>query len=126
MEYWQRYDDKRFDTEEDAYQDFLENEDVSTLEDYLLKAVDLDVSALLHWAMSQDGFWEAFQDVITEAREMMFEDTYCHWEGPDLEEEAEIDAMIAEMRKPKTPEVEWVTRYAVDPWGDLYEINPTE
>ena len=83
MEYWQRYDNKRFDTEEDAYQDFLENEDVETLEEYLLKVVDLDVTALLHWAMSQDGFWEAFQDVITEAREMMFEDTYCHWEGPD-------------------------------------------
>jgi len=83
MEYWQRYDDKRFDTEEDAYQDFLENEDVDTLEEYLLKVVDLDITALVHWAMSQDGFWEAFQDVITEAREMMFEDAYCHWEVPD-------------------------------------------
>lgn len=85
MEYWQRYDGKRFDTEEDAYIDSIENEDIDTLEDYLLKAVDLDVSKLLHWAMEQDGFWEAFQDEITAAREMIFEDNYCHWEGPDVD-----------------------------------------
>ena len=122
MEYWQRYDNKRFNTEEDAYQDFLENEDVDTLEDYLLKAVDLDVSALLHWAMSQDGFWEAFQDEITEAREMMFEDNYCHWEGPD--DDDDIDELIAEIkqRNATTPK----KQYAVDAWGDLYEVNPTE
>lgn len=119
MEYWQRYDNKRFDTEEDAYQDFLENEDVETLEDYLLKAVDLDVSALLHWAINQDGFWEAFQDVITEAREMMFEDTYCHWEGPD-----EIDELIAEMEQENASRPK--RHYAVDAWGNLYEVNPTE
>lgn len=85
MEYWQRYDNKRFDTEEDAYIDSIENEDISTLEDYLLKAVDLDISKLLHWATEQDGFWEAFQDEITAAREMIFEDNYCHWEGPDTD-----------------------------------------
>jgi hypothetical protein len=123
MEYWERNEDGvHFDTEEDAYQDFLENEDVDTLEDYLLKAVDLDVSALLHWAMSQDGFWEAFQDVITEAREMMFEDTYCHWDEPD--DDDEIDELIADMeqRSATAPK----HHYAVDAWGDLYEVNPTE
>ena len=122
MKYWQRYDNKRFDTEEDAYQDFLENEDVDTLEDYLLRAVDLDVSALLHWAMSQDGFWEAFQDVITEAREMMFEDTYCHWEGPDDDDDEDdwVDPIIRAKNR------EGLTHYEVDKWGDLYEVNPTE
>ena len=123
MEYWQRNEDGAcFDNEEDAYQDFLENEDVDTLEDYLLKAVDLDVSALLHWAMGQDGFWEAFQDVITEARGMMFEDNYCHWE--DSDDDDEIDELIAEMeqRSATTPK----RHYAVDAWGDLYEVNPTE
>ena len=120
MEYWQRYDNKRFDTEEDAYQDFLENEDVDTLEDYLLTVVDLDVTALLHWAIGQDGFWEAFQDVITEAREMMFEDTYCHGEEPDGWEEAETQFLTGvSMSHPKQ-------KFAVDPWGDLYEVNPTE
>lgn len=94
MEYWQRYDDKRFDTEEDAYQDLLENEDVGTLEDYLLRGLELDASTLLDWAIKQDGFWEEFQDEITAAREMMFEDQYCHWEGPD---DDEIDELITEM-----------------------------
>lgn len=122
MEYWQRYDDKRFDTEEDAYQDFLENEDVDTLEEYLLKAVDLDVSALLHWAMGQDGFWEAFQDVITEAREMMFEDTYCHWDEPD--DDDEIDELITYIEQ--TGATRPKKQYAVDAWGNLYEVNPTE
>ena len=119
MEVWRRDDGVEFESEEDAYQDFLENEDVDTLEDYLLKAVDLDVSALLHWAMKQDGFWEAFQDVITEARGMFFEDTYSHWDEPD-----EIDELIAEMeqRDAITPK----KHYAVDAWGDLYEVNPTE
>lgn len=122
MEYWQRYDNKRFDTEEDAYQDFLENEDVGTLEDYLLKAVDLNVSALLHWAINQDGFWEAFQDEITEAREMMFEDSYCHWEEPDDDDDEDdwVDPII------KAKNREGLTPYAVDKWGDLYEVNPTK
>ena len=120
MEYWQRYDDKRFDTEEDAYQDFLENEDVSTFEDYLLKAVDLDVSDLLHWAMSQDGFWEAFQDEITAAREMMFEDSYCHWEEPDDNDDDWVDPIIYKKNR------EGLTHYQVDRWGDLYEVNPAE
>jgi len=105
MEYWQRNKDgKCFDNEEDVYQDFLENEDVDTLKDYLLKAVDLDVTALLDWAMNQDGFWEAFQDIITEAREMMFEDTYCHWD--------ESDEFIAEIEQRSTAIPK--KRYAVD------------
>lgn len=119
MEYWQRYDNKRFDTEEDAYQDSLENEEVDVLEDYLLKAVGLDVSALLHWAMSQDGFWEAFQDEITEAREMMFEDNYCHWEGPDDDETKTQFLTGISMAHPEQ-------KFALDAWGNLYEVNPTE
>lgn len=117
MEYWQRYDNKRFDTEEDAYQDSLENEEVDVLEEYLLKVVDLDVSALLHWAMNQDGFWEAFQDEITEAREIMFEDNYCHCEEPD---EAETNFLAGvSMANPEQC-------FAVNASGDLYEVNPTE
>ena len=85
MEHWKRNTDgKPFDTAEDAYIDSIEREDVDTLEDYLLKAVDLDISKLLHWATEQDGFWEAFQDEITAAREMIFEDNYTCWdEDPD-------------------------------------------
>ena len=121
MEYWQRYDNKRFNTEEDAYQDSLENEESDVLEDYLLKAVGLDVSALLHWAMGQDGFWEAFQDEITEAREIMFEDNYCHWEEPDDDDEDDwVDPIIRAKNR------EGLTHYGVDKWGNLYEVNPTE
>ena len=80
MMYWQKYDNKRFDTREEAYEDFLENETINELEDYLLEEVGLDARTLLRWIMNQDSFWEAFQDEITKAREMMFEDSYCYWE----------------------------------------------
>lgn len=122
MEYWQRNSDGEiFDNEEDAYIDSIEREDVDTLEDYLLKAVDFDISKLFYWAIQQDGFWEAFQDEITEAREMIFEDDYSHWEDPDPDENAppvEYRSGIS-MADPKQ-------HFAVDPWGDLYEVNPTE
>ena len=121
MEIWRRDDGVEFESEEEAYLDSLEYCD-DELPDML--GCGMDFSKLLNWAMRQDGFWEAFDDEITEARGMLFETYYQNWTEPDLEEEAEIEAMVAEMRKPKSPEVEWVTRYAVDAWGDLYEVNP--
>lgn len=89
MEYWQRnIDGKRFDCEEDAYLDFLKNEDIVDLEDWLLNAYEgLNVRYLLHWAMGQDGFWEAFDEDIAHAREEMFEEYYSNWEEPDEGEE---------------------------------------
>ena len=123
MEYWQRNPDGEiFDNEEDAYIDSIEREDIDTLEDYLLKAVDFDISKLFHWAIQQDGFWEAFQDEITEAREMIFEDTYSHWEDPD--DDNEIDELIAKMKQRNTTTPK--RQYDVDKWGNLYEVNPTE
>lgn len=91
MEYWQRWDNKRFDTEEDAYQDCIDNEKTEVLEDYLLSWHIIDVNTLLHWAMNQDSFWEAFQDEITKAREMMFEDNYCQWIEPDRDDLCEVN-----------------------------------
>jgi hypothetical protein len=120
MEYWQRNEDnKRFDNEEDAYLDYLDNEDEAALEDYLHDLGFLSFGDLLHWAMGEQAFWEHFQDEIAEARESLFEDAYSHWEEPD-----EIDELITEMgqRSTTTPK----KQYAVDAWGDLYEVNPTE
>lgn len=118
MEVWRRDDGVEFGTEEEAYLDSLEY-CADVLEDVFLDVVDS--GKLLDWAMKQDGFWEAFDDEIAEAREMLFEDYYQNWTESDLEEEAEIDAMIAEMREHKSK-----TRYVIDAWGDLYEVKPTE
>lgn len=91
MEYWQRYDGKRFDTEEEAYEDYLNNEDTEYLEDILLYFDEgFSASNLLHWAMKQPAFWEAFEDDIERARQEAFENQYCCWEEPDLDEAQEI------------------------------------
>ena len=75
--------EKVFDSEEDAYEDYLANEDTVYLEDTL--AYEIDGMDLLHWAMGQDAFWEHFQDEITRAREQCFEDTYVCWDVPEYE-----------------------------------------
>ena len=118
MEVWRRDDGVEFESEEDAYLDSFEYCDAS-LADALCDTLNSD--KLLDWAMKQEGFWEAFDDEITEARGMLFENSYEHWTEPDLEEEAEIEEMVAEMRERKPKHY-----YAVDAWGDLYEVNPTE
>ncbi len=123
MEYWQRNEDGvRFDSEEDAYQDYLGNEDDAALEDYLRDLGSLAFGDLLHWAMGQEAFWEHFQDEITEARESLFEDFYSHWDEPD--EEDEIDELIAKMEQRNATRPK--RQYLVDAWGNLYEVNPTE
>lgn len=84
MEYWKRESDgKIFYNGEEAYLDSIEHEDLDTLEDYLLGAIDFDLHKLLHWAIRLDGFWEVFQDEITEARELIFEDNYTNWDSPE-------------------------------------------
>lgn len=121
MEYWQRNEDgARFDSEEDAYLDYLDKEDDATLEDYLRDLGFLSFGDLLHWAMKEQAFWEHFQDEITEARESLFKDAYSHWDEPD----DEIDELITEMEQ--RSETRPKKQYAVDAWGDLYEVNPTE
>ena len=118
MEYWQRNEDgKHFDDEEDAYLDYLDNEDEATLEDYLRDLGFLSFGDLLHWAMGEQAFWERFQDEITEARESLFKDAYSHWEDSD-----EIEPQLLTNKNASPPE----HKFAVDPWGDLYEVNPTE
>lgn len=86
MEIWVYSDanqEKVFDNEEDAYQDYLNNEDMTNLEDAL--AYEIDWQDLLHWAVEQDAFWEHFQDEITRAREQCFEDAYACWDVPEYE-----------------------------------------
>ena len=78
MEYWQRYDDITFETEEDAYQDYLENEDTDYLEDFLHECISYH--SLLEWAMLHGGFWEHFESEIALARDEAFENLYCRWE----------------------------------------------
>ena len=81
MEYWQRYDDIRFETVEDAYQDYLENEDTDYLKDFLREFISVD--DLFDWAMLYGGFWEHFESEIAHARDEAFENLYCHWEEAD-------------------------------------------
>lgn len=52
------------------------------------------------------------------------ENAYSHLKEPDEDEDELIDELIAEMeqRSATTPK----KQYAVDAWGDLYEVNPTE
>lgn len=86
MEIWVYSDaneEKVFDNEEDAYQDYLNNEDMTFLEDVL--AYEIDWLDLLRWAMGQDAFWKHFQDEITRAREQCFEDAYACWDVPEYE-----------------------------------------
>lgn len=97
MEYWQRNEDgARFDCEEDAYLDYLDNEDETALEDYLRDLGFLSFGDLLHWAMGKQAFWEHFQDEIAEARGSLFEDAYSHWEDPDDDEDEDdwVDPII--------------------------------
>lgn len=124
MEYWQRNEDgARFDSEEDAYLDYLGNEDDAAVEDYLRDLGFLSFGDLLHWAMGEQAFWEHFQDEITEARESLFEDAYSHWDEPD-DDDDEVDDLITEMEQRSATRPK--KQYAVDAWGDLYEVNPTE
>lgn len=88
MEYWQRWDNKRFDTEEEAWEDYYNNEDNQELVDYLLHTVEnFDFERLLNWAIQQDGFFEIFQDEIAQARQEAFNASYCNWEEPDDEDD---------------------------------------
>ncbi len=124
MEYWQRNEDgARFDSEEEAYLDYLDKEDDAALEDYLRDLGFLSFGDLLHWAMGEQAFWEHFQDEITEARESLFEDFYSHWDEPD-DDDDEIDELVTYIEQ--TGATRPKKQYAVDAWGDLYEVNPTE
>lgn len=80
MEVWRRNDGVEFESEEDAYLDSLEY-CAEDLVDALCDTLNSD--KLLDWAMRQDGFWEAFDDEITEARGMLFENYYQNWVDPD-------------------------------------------
>lgn len=121
MEYWLRNKDgKHFYEAESAYLDYLDNEDEVALEDYLRDLGFLSFGDLLHWAMGEQAFWEHFQDEITEARQTLFEDEYSHWETSD----DDVDELIAEMKQRSATAPK--KQYAVDAWGDLYAINPTE
>ena len=79
-------DKKQFDSEEDAWLDSIENE---THDDLLDTLICLDwlipYSTLLEWAMEQDGFWERFQDEISEARQRNFEEDYSDIEDDDID-----------------------------------------
>ena len=88
MKYWQRWDNKCFDTEEEAWEDYYNNEDSQELVDYLSHTVEnFDFERLLDWAIQQDGFFEVFQDEIAQARQEAFNDSYCSWEEPDDEDD---------------------------------------
>lgn len=87
MEYWQRWDDKKFNTEEEAYEDYLLEEDVIYLQDTIKALKLISFSDLLDWAMKQPAFWENFDGQIAEARTEAFNELYCHWEEPDWEGE---------------------------------------
>ena len=78
MEYWQRYDDIRFKTVEDAYQDYLENENTDCLKYFLREFISVD--DLFDWAMLDGGFWEHFESEIAHARDEAFESLYYHRE----------------------------------------------
>ncbi len=119
MEVWRRDDGVEFKSEEEAYLDSLEYCGDS-LADALCDTLNSD--KLLSWAMKQEEFWEAFDDEITEARGMLFEDFYSHWDEPD--DDDEIDDLITYIEQ--TSATRPKKQYAVDAWGDLYEVNPTD
>lgn len=83
MEYWAKYNDERFDTEEDAYTDYLENEEADYLACFLEEEITLP--NILYWAMRQDAFWEAFDEEIARARQSAFENQYSNWVEEDEE-----------------------------------------
>ena len=87
MEYWTRNrDSERFETREDAYEDYLINEDSARLIECIYFYLGYD--RLLSWAMEQEGFWSYFYDEITEAQEECFAESYTCHDSPDDEEEA--------------------------------------
>lgn len=79
-------DNKVFDNGEDAYLDSIENE---AQEDLFNTLICMDwlicYDELLEWAMEQDGFWERFQDEITEARQHNFDEDYSEIEDDDID-----------------------------------------
>lgn len=79
-------DNKVFDSEEDAYLDSIKNE---TQEDLFNTFICMDwlirYDELLLWAMEKDGFWEYFQDEITEARQRNFDEDYSEIEDDDID-----------------------------------------
>lgn len=79
-------DNKVFNSEESAYLDSIENE---TQEDLFNTLVCMDwlirYDELLLWAMEKDGFWEYFQDEITEARQRNFDEDYSEIEDDDID-----------------------------------------
>lgn len=83
---WVRNSDHQiFNDDEDAYQDYLMEEDLTYLEDTLVCEELLPYDVLLHWAMTTDAFWEYFQDAISAARERCFEELYHEVEPDELE-----------------------------------------
>lgn len=110
MEYWQRNKDGvRFDTEEDAWLDSIENEDQEDLFNTLLGHNLIPQEKMLEWIMGQDGFWEAFQDEITEARTIIFNYDYSCWD----DEPNAFDSFA-----------EWLNHNKVDEDGFICSTDP--
>lgn len=95
MEYWQKWDNTCFSTENEAWEDYLNNEDIQELADYLTHTVEnFNYERLVFWALRQSDFWNEFQDEIAQARQEAFNNSYCCWEVADDEEEDDYDPYI--------------------------------
>lgn len=85
MSVWIRNSDgKLFDNEEDAYLDSIEQEDTDYLLDIITCEGFIPYDDLLHWAADHEGFWEHYQDQISEARGTIFDDDYRELDEDDL------------------------------------------
>ena len=86
MERWLRNsDNKIFDSEEDAFDDSLENEDLELLLDTIIAFKLISYTDLLRWAARRDEFWDRFETQIFEARTMIFDDNYIEISDEELE-----------------------------------------
>lgn len=86
MERWLRNsDNKIFDSEEDAFDDSIENEELELLIDTIIWDDLIPLNDLLRWAAGRDEFWDRFETQIHEARQRIFEDNYIEVDDEELE-----------------------------------------
>lgn len=78
---WVDDDGNEFESYEEAYGEALNKMDIMDLVDHFENYVTF--KELLEWALKQDGFWERFDGVVSQAEQDYFEEWYHEEEVED-------------------------------------------
>lgn len=78
---WVDEDGNQFESYEEAYDEACNKMDIIDLTDHFGNYVSFE--QLLQWALKQDGFWNQFEDALSQAEQDYFEEWYHEEEVED-------------------------------------------